>query len=171
MGAPCCSPPPAPRWVLCCQGGSTHRLWVPFEGQSCGAGEGGGRTAGRIGRQRGKEDGGMKRRRMEGGRGGRWGHYLRQTSDLQVEADDEGVPADPQHQPHRVLPRREPVRACHSKQISPGPSPLHPAHWIPPDPQGFGFGYGRGPGAEPSPRGDDAAPGHGDRHLRWYLPS
>lgn len=38
--------------------------------------------------------------------------YLRQASDLQVEADDEGVPADPQHQPHRVLPGREELREC-----------------------------------------------------------
>lgn len=38
--------------------------------------------------------------------GGIEGHdevsVLRQVPNLQVEADDEGVPADPQHQPHRV---------------------------------------------------------------------
>lgn len=38
--------------------------------------------------------------------------YLRQVPNLQVEADDEGVPADPQHQPHRVLSERASRSAC-----------------------------------------------------------
>lgn len=38
--------------------------------------------------------------------------YLRQVPNLQVEADDEGVPADPQHQPHRVLSERASRSVC-----------------------------------------------------------
>lgn len=74
------------------------------------------------------------RRKMRRGRPGgsstryhrrRLGAYLRQVPDLQVEADDEGVPADPQHQPHRVLPAQsEAVRArcCMAPRAPPAPS-------------------------------------------------
>lgn len=55
----------------------------------------------------------------------RLGAYLRQVPDLQVEADDEGVPADPQHQPHRVLPAQSGAvraRCCVAPRAPPAPS-------------------------------------------------
>lgn len=59
------------------------------------------------------------------------GPYLRQVPDLQVEADDEGVPADPQHQPHRVLPAQsEAVRA--RRRAAPRASPASSRRPAPP---------------------------------------